>query len=90
MDDFNNIQNFEGHDLVGSIEFSLHEVVTQRDQTLERPLVNAERGAGKNGMIRITGEELKRGNTQELIMKPRATFSSQSGMNFFLVMKQIG
>ena len=63
MDDFNNIQNFEGHDLVGSIEFSLHEVVTQRDQTLERPLVNAERGANKNGMIRITGEELKRGNT---------------------------
>ncbi len=57
---------------------------------MERPLVNAERGAGKNGTIRITGEELKRGNTQELIMKPRATFASQSGMNFFLVMKQIG
>ncbi len=57
---------------------------------MERPLVNAKRGAGKNGTIRITGEELKRGNIQELKMKPRATFASQSGMNFFLIMKQIG
>ena len=31
VDDFNNLANFAKHDHVGSVEFSLHEVVTQRD-----------------------------------------------------------
>jgi len=73
VDDFDNIQAFDKHDHVGGLEFSLHEVVTQRDQTLERPLVNAQRGEGKNGIIKITGEEKKAGNSQELIMKPRVS-----------------
>lgn len=90
VDDFDNLQKFEKHDYVGGIEFSLHEVVTQRDQTLERPLVNAERGANKNGIIKITGEEKKAGKAQELVMKPRATLGTTSGMCFFLVLKQIG
>lgn len=51
---------------------------------------NNERGAGKNGIIKITGEEKKQGNVQELIMKPMATLGTTSGMCFFLVMKQIG
>ena len=38
VDDTANIQNLNGHDYVGNLEFSVHEVVTQRDQTLERPL----------------------------------------------------
>jgi hypothetical protein len=53
-------------------------------------LENNERGAGKNGIIKITGEEKKQGNVQELIMKPMATLGTTSGMCFFLVMKQIG
>jgi vacuolar-type H+-ATPase subunit F/Vma7 len=57
---------------------------------LERALVNAERGINKNGTIKITGEEKKLGNAQELIMRPRATLGTASGMCFFLVMKQIG
>lgn len=57
---------------------------------MERPLVNAERGAGKNGIIRITGEEKKSGNASELIMRPKATLGTTSAMCFFLVMKQIG
>ena len=52
-----NLNNFAGHDYVGSIEFTVHEVVTCRDQTLERPLDNAQRKAGTNGTIKITGEE---------------------------------
>lgn len=63
VDDFNNLNAFDGHDYVGGIEFSLHEVVTQRDQTLERQLVNAQRGAGKSGTILVTGEEKKAGDT---------------------------
>ncbi len=38
----------------------------------------------------ITGEERKKGNEQELIMKPRATLGTSSGQMFFLVMKSIG
>ena len=43
VDDTNNLGNFAGHDFVGSLEFTLHEVVTQIGQTLERPLVNENR-----------------------------------------------
>jgi hypothetical protein len=31
IDDFNNLQNYSGHDKVGTLEFALHEVVTSRD-----------------------------------------------------------
>lgn len=31
VDDFDNLNNFEKHDFIGSKEFTLHEVVTQRD-----------------------------------------------------------
>ena len=31
IDDFNNLGNYAGHDLVGEVEFALHEVVTARD-----------------------------------------------------------
>jgi hypothetical protein len=31
IDDFSNLDNYAGHDLVGEIEFGLHEVVTARD-----------------------------------------------------------
>ena len=41
VDDEGNINNLGGHDYVGSLEFFVHEVVTSREQTLIRPLVNA-------------------------------------------------
>ena len=81
--------NFAGHDYVGGLEFSLHDVVPARDQTLAKPLVNNDRGEGKNGIIKITAEEKKPGNTQELIMTPKAKLGV-NGQCFFLVMKQIG
>lgn len=31
VDDFNNLNNFELHDFIGELQFSLHEVVTCRD-----------------------------------------------------------
>ena len=31
VDDESNLMNFKGHDFVGSLEFSVHEVVTSRD-----------------------------------------------------------
>lgn len=31
IDDFNDLKNFSKHDLIGSTEFTLHEVVTAKD-----------------------------------------------------------
>jgi GGDEF domain-containing protein len=31
IDDFKNLNNFRGHDLVGELEFTLHEIVTAKD-----------------------------------------------------------
>ena len=36
IDDFKNLQNWSSHDLVGRVEFTLHEVVTAKDQILIR------------------------------------------------------
>jgi hypothetical protein len=81
------LNKFEGHDHVGGLEFTLHEVVTGRDQKLERPLVNNTRKEAKSGTIIITGEEKGANNSEEIMFKPRATLSSNSGMCFFIVMK---
>lgn len=87
VDDMNNLNNFAGHDFVGAVEFSVHEVVTCRDQTLERQLENQKRKAGTNGAIKITGEERQQTSNEEVCMKMRATFPSMGGMDFFLIHK---
>jgi len=74
---------------VGSLEFTIHEVVTARDQTLERSLVNPDRQAGLSGLIRITGEERQKGSREEILMKVQCRFPDTSGMNFFLINKVI-
>lgn len=51
VDDFSKLDNYEGHDLVGEIEFGLHEVVTARDQTLKRPLICEDRPPCQSGTI---------------------------------------
>ena len=57
--DFNNLHDYGKHDLIGSVEFTLHEVVTQADQTHVASLICSDRPEGKSGMIEITGEEMK-------------------------------
>ena len=89
VDDTNNLTNLAGHDFVGSLEFTVHEVVTCRDQTLERPLENQQRAAGQSGTIKITGEERKASSQEEISMQMRASFPSTSGMNFFLIHKNV-
>lgn len=46
VDDLNNVTNLASHDFCGSLEFTIHEVVTARDQTLEKSLVSPDRPAG--------------------------------------------
>ena len=89
VNDTNNVSNLQGHDYIGFLEFSVHEIVTRRDQTLERPLLNENRPAGQSGTVMITGEIKSNQTQEEVIMQMRATFPSKSGMNFFLIHKRI-
>ena len=89
VDDRTQLENFDGHDLVGELEFALHEVVTARDQTLIKDLECADRGAGMSGKIKITGDEKSGMNNEECNFEVVANFEDQSGYNFFLVHKNI-
>ena len=89
IDDTSRLTNFSGHDYAGSLEFSIHEVVTARDQTLVKNLVNTARAEGASGIIKITGEERNVGSQEEVQMKMRATFPAMGGYNFFLIHKQL-
>jgi hypothetical protein len=89
IDDRNNVENFSGHDLVGELEFALHEVVTARDQTLIKDLDCKERAAGASGKIHITGDEKQGMANEECNFRISAAFDDTSGYNFFLVHKNI-
>ena len=89
VDDEKNLNNFAGHDFAGSCEFSVHEVVTCRDQTLSRSLECQTRAANASGIIKITGEERNASSQEEVQMKMRASFPSNGGMNFFLIHKNV-
>ena len=89
VDDEANVMNLAGHDFVGSLEFSIHEVVTGRDRVLERPLVNTARAEGRSGIIKITGEERSIGSKEEVEMVVRSTFPTNTGFNFFLIHKLV-
>ena len=69
VDDLVNINTLANHDFVGNLEFTIHEVVTARNQTLEKNLVNPQRPAGQSGTIKITGEERQGGSKEEVLMK---------------------
>jgi hypothetical protein len=55
VDDFNNLKTFSNHDHVGSLIFTLHEVVTAKDQILVKPISET----AKNAVIEIAGEEIQ-------------------------------
>lgn len=60
------LQNLQQHDFIGELAFTLHEVVTTRDQTLAKALVNAK--IAKPGRIKIHGEEMAATSNTELVM----------------------
>ena len=57
VDNHDRLQDLASHDHVGTLQFALHEVVTARDQTLQRQLVNDRRAEGKSGLIKVAAEE---------------------------------
>lgn len=90
IDDFNNLNNYSGHDVVGSIEFAIHEVVTAANQTLEKHLECDERPARQSGTIKITADEKQGLNNEEANFNLSGEFASQDGYNFFLIHKFMG
>jgi len=89
-DDDKNLQSLPSHDFIGEIEFQLHEIVTTRDQSLTKPLFNAQRA--KPGIIHITAEELAAtANTEHVMFMPEATgLKDMSGQLFFIIYKNLG
>jgi len=90
IDDFNNLNNFDGHDLVGSCEFELHEVVGSASHTLERRLECADRAAGQSGVIKIMADEKEGKNNEEANFILNGSFNSNDGYIFFFVHKAMG
>jgi len=72
IDDFNNLKAWDKHDLVGELEFTLHEVVTTKDQILIKPISKTK----KDSTIEIVGEEIQGGGDHEqAIIAPILTFA---------------
>lgn len=90
IDDFNNLNNYDGHDLVGSVEFAIHEVVTAVNQTLEKHLECDERAVRQSGTIKIIADEKQGMNNEEANFTLSGQFNSQDGYNFFLIHKFMG
>jgi hypothetical protein len=89
IDDDSQINNTDKHDHLGTLEFTLHEVVTSRDQTLYKRLV--QRQGSHKSHIRIIAEDVKdNANSEMLTFNPHAQMKSPSGPYFFIVYKSRG
>ena len=58
-DDGASLNDFSKQDFIGSHQFTMHKVVTGKNQTIEEQLENPKKNIG--GKIRITGKEKKDG-----------------------------
>jgi hypothetical protein len=91
IDDFEKNAPLTKQDFVGDLEFMLHEVVTQKDQLLKKPLQNNKNPSSKqNGLILITGEEKLEHNNEVVEMEIEASLEHHDGPNFFVVQKLLG
>ena len=85
VDDFNQLKNLSIHSLVGEIEFTLHEVVTAKDQIFTKQIAPNK----KDAIIEITAEEMQNvGKNDQIIMVPKLEFENNSNkgeMLFFIM-----
>jgi hypothetical protein len=88
LDDEKQPENLSAQELIGTLEFQLHQVVTSRDQTLLMPLVNSKRK--NNGRVRVTGEEKKMSQKTEIVLLKLKGRLANSGSSFFIVWKNLG
>jgi hypothetical protein len=68
----------------------LHEVVTARDQTLRKPLINDHKKSKNNGFISITGDEKSGSNNEMVELEVSTIFPNKEGFNFFIVQRHLG
>ena len=65
LDDNKNLNNYEGNDLIGSVEFCIHDIVTAPNQTLEKTIECDLRPPGQSGTIKMIADEKKGLNNEE-------------------------
>jgi len=89
IDDDTNINDVKAHDALGSLEFTLHEVVTQVDQTMKKPLNHCPKGA--KSLVKIIAEEVQSNANSELLsFDCSCKLSENSSLYFFIVYKSKG
>jgi hypothetical protein len=90
VDDYDNVRNWDKHDLVGELEFTLHEVATAKDQLFVKPISKGKRDA----TIEIAAEEVNlQASSEQVIMIPRVEFANMANrgeMLFFLIYRNHG
>ena len=90
IDDDANIQDLSAHDHLGELEFTLHEIVTCRDQKMNKPLKNKKKPTHKAEII-ITAEEVpNNANSEIFIFETNCKLTESSGLYFFVVLKYKG
>ena len=88
-DDSQLTKNLSAHDFIGTLEFTLHEIVTARDQILGKDLVNPERAIGKSGKIFISGEEQKATDNSEIVIFNPTARLPEDSLCFFIIYRNI-
>jgi copine 5/8/9 len=91
IDNESQINNTAAQDALGSLEFTLHEVVTCLDQMMKKMLVFPQK-PGHKAFVKITAEEMvNNANSEICVFTPEASFVGESSnLYFFIVYKNRG
>ena len=90
VDDFSPNASLDKHDYVGELEFQLHEVITQRNQQLKKPIQNNKSKFKNNGLIVITADECNDKNNEMLEMQLTTDLRDASNFYFFIISRTVG
>ena len=86
MDEESKENDLSKQELIGSVEFSLHQVVSSRDQICKLELKDAKKG---KPFIIITSEEKKKDGGMTAVMQLQGHFKKANEDIFFIIWKQI-
>ena len=83
-DDAQQVKNLGAHDFIGELQFSMHEVVTARDQHLTKDLSNPN--IAKPGRIVIAADEVTANANGEMVcFNPEIKNLNSSSLCFFIL-----
>lgn len=87
VDDHGKLHDLHRHDFLGGTEFSMHELVTSKDQTIKKKLYNPNITQLRSAEVILTCEEIAADSNQQLIIfDPEATLKVQD-LCFFILYK---